>query len=91
MQKLKVYKTKTGKVYVFWCKGCEATHSFDVREDGGQPTWEFNGDMENPSFTPSLHYNYRPFCHLNMKNGIIEYCKDCYHKYSGQNVPLEPF
>jgi hypothetical protein len=88
MSKLKVRKAHFGKVYVFWCPGCEQTHSYDVREDGKQPTWEFNGDMEKPSFTPSLAY---PRCHLFVKNGVIEYCNDCYHHYAGLDVPMEDF
>lgn len=87
-QKLKVRKTKTGKIYLFWCNGCEQTHSFDVREDGGQPTWEFNGDMDKPTFRPSLNYGR---CHLFVRNGFIEYCGDCYHKFCGLDVPLEEF
>jgi hypothetical protein len=87
-EKLKIRKTKTGKIYVFWCEGCQQTHSYDVREDGGEPTWEFNGDMEKPSFNPSLQYGR---CHLFLKDGIIEYCRDCYHHLSGQKVPLVEF
>lgn len=86
--KLKVRKTKTGKIYLFWCPGCEQTHSFNVREDGGEPTWEFNGDMENPSFSPSLNYGR---CHLFVQDGVIKYCNDCYHRYRNRNVPLEEF
>lgn len=88
MPKLKVFKEKTGKMYTFWCKGCQATHSFDVREDGGEPTWSFNDDMESPTFSPSLNYGR---CHLWLRDGIIEYCNDCYHRYSGLKVPLEEF
>lgn len=89
--KLKVLKSKTGTFYTFWCEGCEQTHSFEVRFDGGSvfhATWEFNGDMEKPTFSPSLKY---PRCHLFVRDGIIDYCNDCYHQYAGSEIPLKDF
>lgn len=88
VEKLKVRKSFTGKSYIIWCEGCQQTHSFDVREDGGQPTWEFNGNMEKPTFTPSLRY---PRCHLILTDGIIHYCGDCYHHLCSLDVPLAEF
>ena len=88
MEKLKVRKSKTGTLYVFWCPGCEQTHTFDVRSDGGEPTWTFDGNMEHPTFAPSLQYGN---CHLMLRGGIIEYLPDCRHKYRGRDIPLEEF
>jgi hypothetical protein len=34
-------------VYTFYCKGCGCHHYFDKR-------WTFNGDMDKPTFSPSL-------------------------------------
>lgn len=31
----------------FWCPGCKTLHVFDER-------WKFNGDYNEPTFTPSL-------------------------------------
>lgn len=31
----------------FWCSGCEERHQIDTNE------WEFNGDYQNPTFSPS--------------------------------------
>lgn len=86
--KLKIRNSAETTMYVFWCNGCEQTHSFDVRKDGRQPTWTFNGDMEKPTFNPSLNYGR---CHLFVEDGMIKYCKDSYHHYSGRTVPLEEF
>lgn len=86
--KIKRRKTERGFLYMFYCPACREQHTFDVREN----EWEFNGDWDNPSFSPSL--NLIPQggrCHLFVKNGIIEYCGDCRHHLSGRNVPLVDF
>lgn len=30
-------------------------------------------------------------CHLWVKDGVIQYCNDCIHPLSGQNIPMIPF
>lgn len=98
-QKLKpffVNGTRAG--YRFYCPGCERAHVYYV----GPNQWEFNGNLEKPSFTPSLR-NYHPayvdpdtgqkvpektLCHLFVTDGQIVYCGDCPHALSGQTVPL---
>ncbi len=37
----------TGNHYNFWCPGCQEMHTFG-------PQWQFNGNMELPTFEPSL-------------------------------------
>lgn len=32
---------------LFWCPGCDEHHQIDTEK------WEFNGDFEKPSFSPS--------------------------------------
>lgn len=57
---------------------------------GQPPTWTFNGDMEKPTFAPSLLYKDKsPLCHLFLRDGIIEYLGDCGHALKGQKVPME--
>jgi len=83
--KFKRRKTDKGFLYIFWCPGCLTNHTFDVR-DG---EWEFDGDWENPTFSPSL--NLIPQggrCHLFVKKGIIEFLGDCKHHLCNQNVPM---
>lgn len=46
--------TQRGKSYWFWCPGCKEAHRYEVRTDGGKPTWTFNGDLVRPTFGPSL-------------------------------------
>lgn len=35
----------------YWCQGCEQMHSVVVEGPGA---WGFNGDLERPTFTPSV-------------------------------------
>ena len=37
----------------YWCQGCERLHSVAVGEGSG-PRWGWNGDVEKPTFTPSV-------------------------------------
>ena len=78
-----------GKAYHFWCPGCEGYHRFDVRTDGGRPSWSFDGNMERPTFSPSLLYPEKtPRCHLFLKAGRIEFLADCGHALAGKIVEL---
>ena len=69
----------------------------------GQPgaTWQFNGDLFLPSFTPSINElqnppdrpSYRPGvptrrCHFTITNGEIKYHNDCTHKLAGKTMKL---
>lgn len=45
--------------YMMWCPGCEQAHGPEVRipetpADYGGPLWDFDGNMEKPTFSPSL-------------------------------------
>lgn len=42
----KVQKANDGRL-LFYCEGCGGCH-------GVNETWEFNGDLENPTFHPSI-------------------------------------
>lgn len=42
-------------VLMFDCPACRCCHSFNtIQADPPQPTWSWNGDMEKPTFSPSL-------------------------------------
>lgn len=76
--------------YLFYCPGCECYHSYDVRSDGGRPAWSFNGDMDRPTFTPSLLYPDRR-CHLYLTDGRLHFQGDCSHALAGRTVDLPDF
>lgn len=41
--------------YQFYCPGCECYHGIWVKSYNGQNAiWEFNGDINKPTFKPSL-------------------------------------
>lgn len=76
---------KEGYQYWFWCPGCDEAHAFTI------PPWTFNGDLEKPTFTPSLLCNQsRPEvrCHLIMTDGKIHYCGDCFHSMKNMVVDM---
>ena len=70
-------------MFVFFCPGCKELHHYD-------PRWTFNGDMERPTFTPSLLHprpNHKT-CHLFLTDGVIQFLPDCEHELAGKSVPL---
>jgi hypothetical protein len=89
---MKLAKTIDNR-YIFYCEGCAMCHSFDNR-------WNFNGDMEKPTFYPSLLVQMRNaivnnivannyVCNSFVREGKIEYLNDCSHKLAGNTVELK--
>lgn len=37
----------------YWCQGCDMLHQIKVGQGPG-PRWGWNGDVERPTFTPSV-------------------------------------
>lgn len=82
--------------YSFFFPGCKHNHVFYTRPFDSHHVWQFNGNMTNPTFSPSLLNTWtKPpsnivikTCHLFVKNGKIEYCGDCSHSLAGQTVDL---
>lgn len=75
----------TQKVLWFHCPGCECDHEIHI------PQWNWNGSMEEPTFSPSLLCN-RDYldsrCHSTITNGKIQFLGDCWHKLKGQTVDI---
>ena len=95
--------------FSFYCPGCANYHVFYTKpHKGGKykdgkwtaadgPVWKFDGNMESPTFTPSLLiYEGRhpdgelghPRCHLFVRQGKIQFLGDCGHKLKGQTVDM---
>lgn len=88
--------------YGHWCPGCNSGHEIDtVHRNSWGAVWTFNGDLERPSFTPSVnmqinpkgHKHYQPevaseVCHYFITDGRIIYCGDSTHALSGKTVDL---
>ena len=71
-----------------YCPGCEEYH---VVYD----TWQFNGDYDLPTFSPSLlvrgyseKFQRDYTCHSFIRNGQWEFLGDCTHDKAGQTIPL---
>lgn len=79
----------TVKQVTIYCPACKTHHAFDSR-------WSFNGDYDNPTFTPSMLVNGSkehqspgsPRCHSFVVNGRIQYLSDCMHDMAGQTIEL---
>lgn len=83
-------------VWLFWCPACREHHPFHVvhADHPTGPKWTFNGNVEKPTFSPSLRVFARKLservtaCHLFVRDGRIEYCQDCPHEFAGKTVDM---
>lgn len=82
--------------YCFHCVGCDDEH---VVPTEGPTAWQFNGDVDRPTLSPSIlvyerqHMTdagvvTRPRCHSFVRDGRIEYLGDCGHALAGQTINL---
>lgn len=52
--------TREGARAYFWCPGCDDLHGVGIPGDDGSQApvqWEFNGDLERPTVSPSILVN----------------------------------
>lgn len=77
------------KGWMFYCPGCKSHHSIDRR-------WTFNGDVNKPTFTPSLLCKSvqgvemkDTICHSFIREGSIEFLSDCTHEFAGKTIDIE--
>lgn len=96
----KLIQSTVGR-YLHWCPGCKSRHiiNTDKPNDVGA-IWVFDGDVENPTFTPSVHIHapgyksgdsYMPrrtVCHYILSAGILNFCSDSGHTLAGEVIPL---
>jgi hypothetical protein len=77
--------------WIILCPGCGYGHLFHASR------WAFDGNLEEPTFSPSMlvngdpayHNPAAPRCHSYVRNGKIEFLADCTHDLAGQTVELE--
>lgn len=83
--------------WVIHCPACGHGHKFDAPEHPNKITgasWSFNGDLERPTFSPSMLIRDRVdgvdryVCHSFVRDGRIEFLGDCTHDLAGQTVEL---
>lgn len=79
---------------LFQCPGCDNLHCVRTqaaKDRPNQSVWGFNGDMNKPTFTPSVLTNgHDPAtrCHIFVKDGMIQYLDDCWHTLKNTTVPM---
>jgi len=87
-------RTVQGGGQIFFCPGCKSEHA--VNTSG--PRWTFNGDVDKPTFTPSILVTCRwhevddtmndEVCHSFVTCGRIQFLNDCTHALVGQTVDI---
>lgn len=83
-------------VLVFVCPGCVAARPgssgihmlpVNVKEEMDKASWEWDGNLELPTLSPSILTMGSPFrCHSFLKAGIFEFLQDSEHPLTGQKV-----
>lgn len=94
---IKKYHGDTVVGYMFYCPGCKNHHAVHIRphkaENGA--SWEFNLDLEKPTFSPSIlsrvesPYGKTMICHSFVVSGEIRFLSDCTHAFAGKTVAME--
>lgn len=57
MSKISLVLRKVEGGYGHWCPGCDEMHVIYVGREKG-PNWSFDGNVEKPSFSPSVRISY---------------------------------
>ena len=88
----KVQQQNCSPNILYYCPGCEDLHCIPV---SGKNAWQFNGDFENPTVSPSVKHSCdvgdppeTRICHYFIRDGNIEYCGDCWHDLKNQKVEM---
>ncbi len=76
--------------FMFVCPGCGYLHGVWTTRSPEEthPVWKFNGDIDNPTVSPSLLVRGQYLCHSFIKDGKIQFLKDCDHSLAGKTVEL---
>lgn len=78
-----------GQCYLHWCPGCEEVHLINIEKPNRLgAVWKFDGNLESPTFSPSINLGY---CHYFIRAGKIEFCGDCKHQLAGQTIVMPDF
>jgi hypothetical protein len=89
-------RTWSGSRVAFWCPGCNVAHIIRFTDNAGRPMCYFDGDIDAPTFSPSIMVNRPgqdhdpgvPVCHSYVTKGRILFLQDCTHPLAGQTVDL---
>ena len=84
---------------MFVCPGCQdedgqgGLHMLPVNSADKQPSWSWDGNLEEPTISPSIltrggRLGSEGVCHSFLRAGVFEFLGDCTHALAGQSVPL---
>jgi hypothetical protein len=91
-----------GEIYTalaFICPGCAShgygtgLHMLPVNSPHHQPSWEWDGNLDLPTLSPSILTNSSwkgepTVCHSFLKAGVFQFLGDCTHKLANQYVEI---
>ncbi|PKP09862.1 MAG: hypothetical protein CVU09_09540 [Bacteroidetes bacterium HGW-Bacteroidetes-4] len=92
MAKLSAVEKKTNSPdFLFHCPGCGYSHGVWTTRLPGEnhPLWQFNGDINNPTISPSLLVRGQFICHSFIRSGKIQFLNDCTHHLAGQTIDMQ--
>lgn len=79
----------------FICPGCalhggSGLHSLPVNSPNHPPSWDWNGDQEKPSLSPSIltRTGEGQVCHSFLRDGVFEYLSDCTHHLAAAKIEM---
>ena len=87
------FKEEMSGYFEFHCPGCKTEHYISTSPEFGA-VWQFNGDLDKPTVSPSLLWNAgggnptTPICHSFIRDGKIQFLNDCTHDLKGQTVEI---
>lgn len=82
--------------YAALCPACKLEHFFAVTDYDGRDIGEFDGNLDCPTFSPSMLSNggrmilNLPRCHSFLVNGQWQFLNDSTHAMAGQTIPMIP-
>jgi len=84
-----------GTHYKIWCPACNEPHIFVVNPTNPD-AWGFNNNMNNPTVEGSIkvsgfEYSKITICHSHIKDGMIQFLKDCTHELRNKTVELPDY
>lgn len=93
-------KSHTERI-AFRCPGCRSQHVCSVNGDN---TWQWNGNLDRPTLSPSVNVTYNgadagqdrgdgrlappAVCHSFVTDGRIQFLGDCTHHLTGRTVDI---
>jgi hypothetical protein len=93
--KLRPIENQAGRFmgYMFFCPGCRRAHFFRTNDPRRGRNWTFNGNVEEPTFSPSLLTQFPggTRCRLYLTRGKIQFLSDCTHPMAGRTVDMVDF